>query len=128
MVQVAQDQLEAVLRCAGTLRIRGLESEFSRESSLDPENSETRPSSQQSGSSKRKTSPKFHFLKNRRKCLFPSKLEEPKHDDTVHDDVQDINDDETEAKVETNENFRSKDVRTVKRHEFKFYFCLLPLP
>ena len=91
------------MRCAGTLRIRGLESEFSRESSLDPENSETRPSSQQSGSSKRKTTPKFHFLKNRRKCLFPSKLEEQKHDDTVHDDVQDINDDETEAKVETDE-------------------------
>ena len=59
---------------------------------------DTRPSSQQSGSSKRKTSPKFHFLKNRRKCLLPSKFEEQKPDDSVQDDVQSINDDETDVK------------------------------
>ena len=94
--QVAQDQLEAVLRCAGQLRIRGLESELSRESSLEPD---TRPTSQMSGSSKRKTSPKFHFLKNRRKCLLPSKFEEQKQqEETVQDDeVKSINDDETEV-------------------------------
>ena len=33
--QVACDQLEGVLRCAAQLRIRGLESELSRESSVD---------------------------------------------------------------------------------------------
>ena len=96
MCQVGQDQLESVLRCAGQLRIRGLESELSRESSMEPD---TRPSSQQSGSSKRKTSPKFHFLKNRRKCLLPSKLEDSKsgETETVPDDVQSINDDEPET-------------------------------
>ena len=35
MWQVACDQLEGVLRCAAQLRIRGLESELSRESSVD---------------------------------------------------------------------------------------------
>ena len=86
------------MRCAGQLRIRGLESELSRESSLEPD---TRPSSQQSGSSKRKTTPKFHFLKNRRKCLFPAKFEEQKNDDNheaVQDDVQSVHDDETDVK------------------------------
>ena len=94
---MAQDQLEAVLRCAGQLRIRGLESELSRESSLEPDTRPASGASQQSGSSKRKTSPKFHFLKNRRKCLLPSKFEEHK-DETVQDDeVKSINDDETEV-------------------------------
>ena len=84
--QVPQDQLEPVLRCASQLRIRGLDSEYSRESSLEPD----RPASQQSGSSKRKTSPKFHFLKNRRKNLLPSKLEEIKVEETVQDDTHSI--------------------------------------
>ena len=97
---MAQDQLEAVLRCAGQLRIRGLESELSRESSLEPDTRPASGASQQSGSSKRKTSPKFHFLKNRRKCLLPSKFEEHKQgtDETVQDDeVKSINDDEAEV-------------------------------
>ena len=43
-----------------------------------------RPGSQQSGSSKRKNSPKFHFLKNRRKNLVPAKRErEEKEDDNA---------------------------------------------
>merc|ERR1711936_645139 len=79
-VQIPQDQLEPVLRCASHLRIKGLENEFSRESSLEPD----RPASQQSGSSKRKNSPKFHFLKNRRKNLVPAKRErEEKEDDNA---------------------------------------------
>lgn len=89
-VQVPQDQLEPVLRCASQLRIRGLDSEYSRESSLEPD----RPASQQSGSSKRKTSPKFHFLKNRRKNLLPSKLEEIKIEETVQDDTHSVQDEE----------------------------------
>ena len=85
MWQVPQEQLEPVLRCASQLKIRGLDSELSRESSMEPD----RPASQQSGSSKRKTSPKFHFLKSRRKNLLPSKLEEIKVEEkeTVQDDV-----------------------------------------
>ena len=86
LTQVPQDQLEPVLRCASQLRIKGLENEFSRESSLEPD----RPASQQSGSSKRKTSPKFHFLKNRRKNLMPSKLEEVKTEDAVQDDEEEM--------------------------------------
>jgi len=70
-VQVPQEQLEPVLRVASQLRIRGLDSDYSRESSLEPD----RPASQQSGSSKRKNSPKFHFLKSRRKNLVPAKRE-----------------------------------------------------
>jgi len=93
-VQVPQDQLEPVLRCASQLRIRGLDSEYSRESSLEPD----RPASQQSGSSKRKTSPKFHFLKNRRKNLLPSKLEEIKVEETVQDDTHSIQDEEPNDK------------------------------
>lgn len=95
-VQVPQDQLEPVLRCASQLRIRGLDSEYSRESSLEPD----RPASQQSGSSKRKTSPKFHFLKNRRKNLLPSKLEEIKIEETVQDDTHSIQDEEVADKWE----------------------------
>jgi len=84
-VQVPQEQLAGVLRCAGQLRIRGLDSDYSRqreepprtplpglsrESSTEPD----RPASQQSGAGKRKSSPKFHFLKNnRRKPSFPSR-------------------------------------------------------
>ena len=37
MPQVPQDQLEPVLRVAGQLRIRGLDSDYSRESSMEPE-------------------------------------------------------------------------------------------
>jgi len=106
-VQVPQDQVQPVLRCARQLKIKGLDFDNSRESSLEPE----RPSSQQSGSSKRKSSPKFHFLKNRRKNLLPSKVEEIRADgrdeeikigeeiksedhDTVHDDNQSVQEDE----------------------------------
>jgi len=79
-VQVPQEQLEPVLRVASQLKIRGLDSDYSRESSLEPD----RPGSQQSGSSKRKNSPKFHFLKNRRKNLVPAKRErEEKEDDNA---------------------------------------------
>ena len=97
--QVPQEQLEPVLRVASQLKIRGLDSDYSRESSLEPDrwNFEYsrcwnvvskycchRPGSQQSGSSKRKNSPKFHFLKNRRKNLVPAKRErEEKEDDNA---------------------------------------------
>ena len=37
VAQVPQDQLEPVLRVAGQLRIRGLDSDYSRESSMEPE-------------------------------------------------------------------------------------------
>ena len=42
-----------------------------------------RPGSQQSGSSKRKNSPKFHFLKNRRKNLVPAKREREEKEDDI---------------------------------------------
>ena len=35
--QVPQEQLEPVLRVASQLKIRGLDSDYSRESSLEPE-------------------------------------------------------------------------------------------
>ena len=95
-----QDQLEPVLRVAGQLRIRGLDSDYSRESSMEPE----RPGSQQSGSSKRKNSPKFHFLKNRRKNLAPSRLrgEDVKTEDPCQEDAASIQDeDEVESPEQT---------------------------
>ena len=45
------------------------EKDFSRESSVEQE----RPASQASGAGKRKNSPKFHFLKNRRKAIQVTK-------------------------------------------------------
>lgn len=83
-VQVPQDQVQPVLRCARQLKIKGLDFDNSRESSIEPE----RPSSQLSGSSKRKTSPKFHFLKNRRKNLLPSKLEEVRAEDASNEEIK----------------------------------------
>ena len=44
---------------------------LSRESSAEPD----RPASQLSGAGKRKNSPKFHFLKNRRKPVQPARRE-----------------------------------------------------
>ena len=83
-----QEQLEPVLRVASHLRIRGLDSDYSRESSLEPD----RPASQQSGSSKRKNSPKFHFLKSRRKNLVPAKRErEELKEDAGPEDTASLN-------------------------------------
>ena len=83
---------------------------FIRESSLEPDTRPASGASIQSGSAKRKTSPKFHFLKNRRKCLLPSKFEEHKQDETVQDDdAKSIHDDETEAARERRVSARSNE-------------------
>lgn len=124
-VQVPQEQLEGVLRCAGQLRIRGLDSDYgrhqhndlledlSRESSAEPE----RPVSQQSGAGKRKSSPRYHFLKNRRRAGQPVLTEETTPDGSVQDDQQSLNGQGQDAEPEPDQVEKWEQASTTEQEE-----------